>query len=387
MKKVLILTTSTGEGHNQAASSISDTFKKYDYEVVPHDFLENNSKILTKLLVKGYEIAASFFPKTYGFLYNISNTLFISKVISFIFYFLNKKVLKFIKNSNPDIIVVTHPFAVPIAANVKNKNINIPIITIVTDFKAHGAYISDKVDAYIVASNETKDNLINRGILKEKIFIYGIPIKDKFFEDRINLVDVDKDEYFNILLMSGSMGLKNISHVLKELLNNPFKLRITVVCGRNEELRVNLLRKYSNNIKNKKLHILGFSSDIDVLMDYSDLIISKPGGLTSTEAINKKLPLIIPFVIPGQETENLEVLQSNGCAIYLNNLLEINLLIADLINNPDKLKKIEENMANLASSYSKDNVVKLADKLIQSTVSDSQFTIKGEFNESIDSKL
>ena len=91
MKKVLILTTSTGEGHNQAASSISDTFKKYDYEFVPYDFLENNSKILTKLLVKGYEIAASFFPKTYGFLYNISNTLFISKVISFIFYFLNKK--------------------------------------------------------------------------------------------------------------------------------------------------------------------------------------------------------------------------------------------------------------------------------------------------------
>ena len=67
------------------------------------------------------------------------------------------------------------------------------------------------------------------------------------------------------------------------------------------------------------MHILGFSSDIDVLMDYSDLIISKPGGLTSTEAINKKLPLIIPFVIPGQETENLEVLQSNRCAIYLNN--------------------------------------------------------------------
>jgi len=386
MKKVLILTTSTGEGHNQAANSIANTFMKYSYEVITYDFLKSNSKILTNLLVKGYEIAASFFPKTYGFLYNISNTLFITKIISFIFYFLNKKVYKFIRNSNPDVIVVTHPFAVSIATNIKNK-INIPIITIVTDFKAHGAYISDKVDAYIVGSNETKDNLIKKGILKDRIFVYGIPVKDKFFKEKINLSGIDKGDYFNVLLMGGSMGLKNISQVLKELLNNSCKLRITVVCGKNEELRNNLLKKYNNNIKNKKLHILGFSNDIDVLMDYSDLIISKPGGLTSTEAINKRLPLIIPFVIPGQETENVEVLQANGCAIYLNNLLELNLLVSDLINNPDKLKKIEENMANLSSSYSKDNIVKLADKLIQASASNSQFIIKTEFNDNINSKL
>lgn len=386
MKKVLILTTSTGEGHNQAANSIANTFMKYSYEVITYDFLKSNSKILTNILVKGYEIAASFFPKTYGFLYNISNTLFITKIISFIFYFLNKKVYKFIRNSNPDVIVVTHPFAVSIATNIKNK-INIPIITIVTDFKAHGAYISDKVDAYIVGSNETKDNLIKKGILKDRIFVYGIPVKDKFFKEKINLSGIDKGDYFNVLLMGGSMGLKNISQVLKELLNNSCKLRITVVCGKNEELRNNLLKKYNNNIKNKKLHILGFSNDIDVLMDYSDLIISKPGGLTSTEAINKRLPLIIPFVIPGQETENVEVLQANGCAIYLNNLLELNLLVSDLINNPDKLKKIEENMANLSSSYSKDNIVKLADKLIQASASNSQFIIKTEFNDNINSKL
>lgn len=386
MKKVLILTTSTGEGHNQAANSIANTFMKYSYEVITYDFLKSNSKILTNLLVKGYEIAASFFPKTYGFLYNISNTLFITKIISFIFYFLNKKVYKFIRNSNPDVIVVTHPFAVSITTNIKNK-INIPIITIVTDFKAHGAYISDKVDAYIVGSNETKNNLIEKGILKDRIFVYGIPVKDKFFKEKINLSGIDKGDYFNVLLMGGSMGLKNISQVLKELLNNSCKLRITVVCGKNEELRNNLLKKYNNNIKNKKLHILGFSNDIDVLMDYSDLIISKPGGLTSTEAINKRLPLIIPFVIPGQETENVEVLQANGCAIYLNNLLELNLLVSDLINNPDKLKKIEENMANLSSSYSKDNIVKLADKLIQASASNSQFIIKTEFNDNINSKL
>ncbi|MBU5454330.1 MGDG synthase family glycosyltransferase [Caproiciproducens sp. MSJ-32] len=86
MKKVLVLTTSTGEGHNQAANSIADTFKKYSYEVITYDFLKNNSKILTNLLIKGYEISASFFPKTYGFLYKISNTLLIGKIISFIFY-------------------------------------------------------------------------------------------------------------------------------------------------------------------------------------------------------------------------------------------------------------------------------------------------------------
>lgn len=364
MKKILILTTSTGEGHNQAAKSISTTFEKSGYEIITHDFLKSNSKLLTKLFITGYEVSASFFPKTYGFAYKLTDNFITNKLLSIVFSFTKRKILKFINETKPSIILVTHPFAVNIMGALKRKGLNIPVIVIVTDFKAHSTYIDKNIDAYITASENTKNDLSLRGIDSRRIFSYGIPVKDEFFETNLNLDSTKNDDYFNILLMSGSMGLKNISYVLKELLNNSNKLRITVVCGKNEKLKEKLLKEYDHNIKNKKLHILGFCRDIDFLMEYSDIIISKPGGLTVSEAITKNLPLLIPFAIPGQETQNVDFLTNNGYAIYIDNLLELNLIVDKLISNPKDLEKMRSNLANLSSLYSKERIVKLADILI-----------------------
>ena len=363
MKKILILTTSTGEGHNQAAKSISTTFEKSGYEVITHDFLKNNSKFLTKLFIKGYEISASFLPKTYGVGYKITDTSFTNKLLSFMFSITKRKIKKMIEDTKPNIILVTHPFAVSIISSLKRKGLDIPVIVIVTDFKAHATYIDNSIDAYITASENTKLDLANRGIDSRRIFSYGIPVKDEFLDNKLDIRSTKNDGYFNILLMSGSMGLKNISYVLKELLNNSNKLRITVVCGKNDKLKDSLLKEYNHSIKNKKLHILGFSRDIDCLMEYSDLIISKPGGLTVTEAINKHLPMLIPFAIPGQETQNVEFLTSNGYAINIDNLLEINLIIDNLISNPKELEKMKFNLSKLSSLYSKENIVALANSL------------------------
>lgn len=364
MKKILIFSTSTGEGHNQAAKSISKTFEANGYEVIINDFLVSNSKLLTKAFVGGYEISASIFQKTYGFLYKLTDSFLSNKALTVICFLLRKKMFKYINTVNPDVILLTHPFAVNIMGTLKRKGLQIPVISIVTDFKAHSTYIDKNIDAYITASNFTKEDLSKRGISKEKIFPFGIPVKDEFLQHN-SIIHATKDnEYFNILLMSGSMGLKNISYVLKELLNNSHKLRITVVCGNNHKLKEDLLKEYKHIIKDKKLHILGFSRDIDSLMDYSDLIISKPGGLTVTESINKKLPILIPFAIPGQETQNIEFLTSEGYALYIDNLLELNLAVDSLIDNPKKLQDMRDRLNLLASSYSKSNIVKLADSLI-----------------------
>ena len=100
-------------------------------------------------------------------------------------------------------------------------------------------------------------------------------------------------------------------------------------------------------------------------MEYSDLIISKPGGLTVSEAIVKNLPLIIPFAIPGQEMENTEFLTSNGYAYYINNVKEINNLIDMLIDNPKYLIDAKKNLKELASTYSIKAIVDLANNLIE----------------------
>lgn len=364
MKKVLILTTSTGQGHNQAADSLIEAFEAENFKCIKHDFLEGNNKFLNDLIVQGYEISASKFPKIYGWSYKLTDHKFIYKFLPLVFKGTDKKLNNIIESSKPDLIIGTHPFTVNIISRLKKKGMNIPFISVVTDFKAHYTYVHPSVDAYITGSDFTKDSLVKLGIDPSVIFSYGIPIRESFFERDEVIEDIKDKEYFSLLLMSGSMGLKNISYVLDELLNNKHKLRITVVCGKNKKLQQSLLKKAKNNYKDKKLHILGFSNDIASFMEYSDLIISKPGGLTVSESIVKNLPLVIPFAIPGQEMDNTEFLTSNGYSYYIDDIKEINNLIDKLIENPNHLIKMKENLKELSSTYSIKSIIDLSNDLI-----------------------
>lgn len=365
MKKVLILTASTGEGHNQAANSIAENFEARGYEVIKNDFLKSNSKLLDNILVSGYEILASIFPKIYGISYKLTDGPLNNKILSSLFFFTRRKFLNLITEIKPDIILLTHPYAVSIIGTLKRKGLNTPVISIVTDFKAHGTYIDSNINAYITGSDLTNESLIKKGIDSHKVHAYGIPVKDEFLARVPGLLSTKDEQYFNILLMSGSMGLKNISYVLKELLNNSHKLRITVVCGNNKKLKDTLCKEHKHRIKDKKLHILEFSKDIASLMEYSDLIITKPGGLTITEAINKTLPILIPFCIPGQEMQNTEFLTENGYALYVDNLLELNLSVDNFIDNPDSLEEIRKKLSALSQTYSKEKIVDIADNFIK----------------------
>lgn len=364
MKKVLILTTSTGQGHNQAASSVENSFKIAGYETIKYDFLAKNSTLLKDIIVIGYEFLAAKFPKLYGFFYKISDTKFTNKLLKVPFYLNKRKLINVLDNIKPDLIVASHAFSISILENAKKKGLNIPYILIVTDFKAHYTYISQYVDAYITGSKFTKQTLIDKGINSEKIFPLGIPINPEFYTEVTKVEDL-KDDYFNLLLMSGSLGLNSISIVLKELLKNKNKLRITVVCGKNTTLKDNLLNYCANNnFNNKKLHILGFTKDISYLMDYCDIIISKPGGLTVTESIVKNIPLIIPFAIPGQEQENIDFLVSKGYSILLDNINNINETINYLIDHKEILLDYRSKLKELSSTYSTTEIVNIGANLI-----------------------
>lgn len=365
MKKVLILTTSTGQGHNQAANSLIEVFKEDGFEVIKHDFLERNSKLLNETIVKGYEISATMFPKTYGIFYKLTDHKFIQSFLSFVFTRPIHKINRLISETKPDVIIATHSFAVNIICKLKEQGLTVPFISVVTDFKAHYTYVSPLVDAYITGSEFTKKSLSIRGISDDRIYPIGIPIKENFFQSDDNIPHIKDNDYFSLLLMSGSMGLKNISYVLEELLNNEHKLRITVICGNNEGLKKSLEAKCSNIKHNKKLHILGFSHDIASFMEYSDIIISKPGGLTVTEAIAKKLPIIIPFAIPGQEMENTDFLVENGYAYYINDVKKINPLIDNLINDPILLETMSDKLQSLSKTYSIRKIIDISKDLIK----------------------
>ena len=160
------------------------------------------------------------------------------------------------------------------------------------------------------------------------------------------------------------MGLDNISKVLKTLIKNENPLNLTIVCGNNTELKKELCKEYGHIKGNKKLNILGYTTEIPKIMKSSDLIITKPGGLTTTESLLSHLPMIIPFIIPGQESENREFLSQSNCAITINHLEELNKVINDLNKDNNKLINMRKSILDVLSSYSPEGTIKLCTKML-----------------------
>lgn len=368
MKKVLILTASTGEGHNAAAKSLETKYQENGYETYKIDMFKETSKTMNYLIADGYRILASSFPSVYGILYDaFDHSAFNNKILKNALVILKKSLLKEIKAIEPDVIIGTHPFAVGLVSSYKRKGLlECSFISVVTDFKAHYAYVDEQVDAYITGSEYTKKSLIERKISEDKIFTYGIPIKQEFMTDYSdNKVSIDK---FRVLVMGGSMGSKDIAKVVKRLAVESNRYLITVVCGNNLSLKNNLEKKYEDEIIMGRLNVLGFTNQVPYLMDNSDVIVTKPGGLTTTEALSKRIPMIIPFAIPGQEMENTEFLVHEGVAIHVEDMDDINIYLDKLVNDKNEFLKMKKNMERIASHYSVDSIIDLSESLVEKGV-------------------
>jgi processive 1,2-diacylglycerol beta-glucosyltransferase len=364
VKKVLIVTASTGQGHNSVAESLKKELEKQNYEVKCIEPIKETGEVLDRLVSGGYEILATKVPSLFGMLYKASNHRITSNSIGSI---LGKSIkditYEIINEYKPNVIISTHPLLVKVIANLKRENkVNIPFISIVTDYKAHSSYVNKSVDAYIVGSEYTKESLIEKGIDEEKIYSYGIPVKRDFMNFNN---DIDKDKKFTILLMGGSMGLKSMKKALSEIMNLDIPLKVITVCGNNEILKKELEDIYQTIPLNKELVILGFTTNISELMDKASLIITKPGGLTVTEALVKRLPIIIPYYIPGQEEENVSFLVNEKAAIYAEGD-NLNTIIKRLFNNPVELKNMVNNIDKIVKDISLDNTLNLVTSIIAS---------------------
>lgn len=376
MKRVLIFTASTGGGHNEAASSLQELFLINGYEVVKLDAFKETNKVLNSLITEGYEILIRSFSSVYRELYRLTYKEKVnSKVVGIITQVVVKKMIKLIKKHEPDLIITTHPFMVNVIGELKRtKKINVPFISIVTDYIAHQSYINDYVDSYITGSYYTKQSIIKRGIPKEKIHHYGIPIRKDFFVSSCNS-SIKRHKEFTILLMGGSIGITNMENVMRNLIRCENKIKIIAVCGKNENLKKRIENEYLAESKNKKVIVFGFTKNVPELMDISDVIVTKPGGLTVSESIVKNLPIIIPYVYPGQEEENADFLVQSGAAIKIDDMKSIKGIIDDFVENPQTIIKMKRNLKILSNTYSLESIVQLAEILITQNKSNEE--VKG----------
>ncbi len=365
MRKILIFTASIGGGHNEAASCLEKEFIKHGFTVKKIDILLAISKSLDSFISSSCKIIINNFPKLYGNLYDISNKEKTNKLLNMSLVKVAKeKIYNIILEETPDLIISTHSFPISIVGYLKEKNlINVPFISVITDYEAHKIYVNDNVDAYIVGSDHTGVTLFNQGIPENRIFPYGIPIKTEFL-NRCNKMLLNKKP-FQILLMAGSLGLKNMIKVLDNVMTLEGDYRVVVVCGNNKKLRLSIESEFTDWINNNKIILYGFTNNIPDIMESSDILITKPGGLTISEAMAKRLPMIIPYYIPGQEKENLDFLVKNGLAIYVYKIKEIKNLIEYLMNNPRILDNMKENMEKTYSGFSNEGIVYLGKALIE----------------------
>ena len=219
------------------------------------------------------------------------------------------------------------------------------MVSIVTDFEAHALWMDECVDLYCVAAEETKARLIARGAAAENVVATGIPISARFSKSpdakAVRKSYGWRDDLPVLLVLSGGFGMGPVAEILAELDKVPQPFQTIVVCGRNEELR----RELATQDRKHPTHILGFSSNMHELMAVADLIITKPGGLTSSEALALGKPLFILNPIPGQEAANSDFLLERGAAAKVNRVEDLPYRVGQLLGS----KKLSE-MAKAAKA-------------------------------------
>lgn len=348
--KVIIVHASAGAGHTKAAEAIQEYLINYCPGVESRlvDVLDGAGSFYKFCYKRGYNYlirravwlwAAAFW------LTNFKPLRFLSRRLTRISNLSNtRSFIRFLIEENPDYILSTHFLPSEIAANLKNsKKITSRLVTVITDFGVHPFWVNKGTDLYVVASSATKAALILEGVAEENIKDFGIPVKEKFLKthDRKALslrIGIDTNK-FTVLIMTGSFGIGPIEELADILCKD---VQVLVVCALNKKLYECLEAKHLSNVK-----VYGFVDNSDELMAVSDLIITKPGGLSISEILNMELVPIFISPIPGQERENVSVLSKFGIGFLPRSTKDIREIVMDLKANPDKFKGLLEKIRGL----------------------------------------
>jgi processive 1,2-diacylglycerol beta-glucosyltransferase len=351
--RILIATVTAGGGHLAAAAALEEAWKTERREDVVEriDLLKFFSPIHRKIHADGYVKLVERAPEIWGMVFkNTDNPEAARRLNRLKRLFPSSsrmRFVRFVKQFKPDAIVCTHYLPLEMLGQMRQRNraFDPLIVSVVTDFEAHALWMESCVDLYCVAAEETRMRLVARGTPKEKIIATGIPISARF-SAKIDAKAIRKklglrDDLPTLLVLSGGFGMGPVAEILSALdqVSQPFQT--VVVTGRNEELR----RELAAQDRAHPTHVFGFTSNMHELMAVADLVITKPGGLTSSEALALGKPLFILNPIPGQEAANSDFLLERGAAGKVNRVEDLSYRIEQLIGS----KKLVE-MAKAAKA-------------------------------------
>lgn len=363
---VLIFSVSIGNGHDQVAHTLRNEFIRQDNSsrVKIINTISYISPILDKVILDGYLNILKFYPKAWGKLYEKTNRLDpIIDINDIANRLITSKLRKTTINFNPDVIICTHSFPGAIMSSLKQKKrVDSPLISVITDFNIHSSYINDGTDYYVIPHDDLTYIMESFGVSKEKVLPFGIPIKKEFSEahtreELIGMLGVEDKK--SILVMGGGLGLGEINNIVKAIDSYLDNVQIIAIAGRNNRLESKLRSLSTRN----KLIVYGFVNNIHELMELSDCIVTKPGGVTTAEILSKQKPLVIFSPLPGQEYENAEFLLNSGAAVTTSDVKKLPILIDQIFNSEIRMKCFKEMTGVLKKPHASYNIVQfLMDK-------------------------
>ena len=368
--KVLIFYASYGGGHLNAAKSIENciknNYKNIDVEMI--DCMKYVNKTIEKITTAAYREMAKKMPWAWGRIYSDAQKGPLAHITSRSNKIMAIKLLQLLRQKNPDLIISTHPFGSQMCSYLKRKNkITAKIATILTDFAPHDQWLvgHEFTDYFFVAHDKMKDYLISKNVDKNSIFVTGIPISDRF-KKQYNKDEILKEfnlskEKFTVLFFGGGefgLGKTRTSQIFEDFVRETkiHNIQIIAISGKNPKMKDSFEEIVTNNKAKENVVILEFTNKVPELMNISNIVVTKPGGLTTSESLASHLPMVVINPIPGQEEENAEFLESKGIAVWIKKNDNSEKIIESLLSNKEQLQKMKENTKILAKPNSTDDI-------------------------------
>jgi processive 1,2-diacylglycerol beta-glucosyltransferase len=388
--RVLIATATAGGGHLAAAAALQEAWSgiRPDDALEQADLVRFFSPLHRKIHSDGYAKLVEHAPEIWGMMFSKTDdpksASRLARIRRFFTATSRLRFRAFLDKFQPDLVLCTHYLPLETLREWRARRwkkrastagvgaeVSPGIVSVVTDFEAHALWMDEGVNLYCVAAEETRGRLIARGAEATTVVATGIPISKKFssrpdparVRQRMGL----RDDQLVILVLGGGFGMGPIAQTMLELDKARKRFQVVAVTGRNQELR----RELATLDRAHPTHILGFSSNMHELMAVADLIITKPGGLTTSEALAMGKPLLILSPIPGQEAANSDFLLERGAAIKANRVEDLSSRVEQLLDSP-KLKAMGRVAAKLGRPSAADAVCAAALELAKTTLAGKQ---------------
>lgn len=320
-KRVLLFSEGFGTGHTGAAYALAEGIRLLSPDVQCRviELGKFLNPTVAPWILSAYRKTVSSQPKLVGMMYKTQYHKSLNRLTKLalhrIFYTHASQVIEQLK---PDLIICTHPIPAAVISRLKQQGLDVPLYTLITDYDAHGSWVNAEANRYLVSTSRVKSILTGRGVSPELVTVTGIPVHPKFWErhsktqlrKELGLADIP-----TVLIMGGGWGLMFGKDIMNSLTARMDEIQLIFCMGSNDKLVAKM--KANPLLDHPNVKILGYSSEINKLMDASDLLITKPGGMTCTEGQAKGIPMLFYSAIPGQEEKNSQYFVELGLAEVL----------------------------------------------------------------------